>query len=104
MLSAVQGDRVTLTEITMTAVVTLGTVASAAVSVNMPALTRQSEATADQVTCRAVDTAIMAYYTEQQALPTVIADVTPYLQGDVSAYRVVSGRADGPGCDTLHRR
>jgi hypothetical protein len=103
-LSVAQGDSVTLTEMTVTAIVTLGTVATAAVSVDIPELSRQAEGTAGQANCRAVDTAILAYYSEEQVLPTAIKDVEPYIQGDISAYRIVSGKAAGPGCGPAAKR
>ena len=88
----------TLTEMAMTAVVTLGTVASVAVAVDIPTLSSESESTAAEATCRSVDTAILAFYAEHQVLPTTIEQITPYVLGDVTAYRIVSGAAAGPGC------
>ena len=94
----------TLMEMTMASVITLGTVASAVVSVDAPALTRRAETAAAQGTCRAVDTAIVAFYTERHVVPTTLRDVQPYVSGDISRYRIVAGRASGPGCTELHRR
>ena len=94
----------TLMEMTMASVITLGTVASAAVSVDTPALTRRAESTAAQATCRAVGTAIVAFYTERQTLPTTLRDVQPYLSGDISRYEIIAGRAAGPGCDEPRTR
>ncbi len=94
----------TLMEMTMASVITLGTVASATISVDAPALTRRAETAAAQATCRAVDTAILAFYTDRQVLPTTQRDVQPYVKGDISRYRIIAGRAAGPGCDELRRR
>ncbi len=93
-----------LMEITVASVITLGTVASATLTVDTPALTRRAESAAAQATCRAVDTAILAFYSERQVLPTTQRDLQPYVTGDISRYRIVAGRAAGPGCDELHKR
>jgi hypothetical protein len=89
---------------TMVATITLGTVASAAMTMDIPAMSRQAEATVARANCRSVDTAILAYLTDRQKLPTSLTDVQPYVQGDIAAYRIVDGKATGPGCDELHRR
>jgi hypothetical protein len=98
----VQGDFVNVTEMAIAAAVTLGTVATAAISVNSPALTRQAESTAAVANCRAVDTAILAFYAERQVQPTGLQDIKPYVRGDITEYRIVAGTAVGPGCDRLH--
>jgi hypothetical protein len=82
----------------MVATITLGTVASAAVTMDIPAMTRQAQSAVDQVNCRQVDTAILAYVAERQKQPVSVADVQPYVQGDISAYRILRGRVTGPGC------
>jgi hypothetical protein len=89
---------VTLTEMTMVATITLGTVASAAMTMDVPAMSKDAQATVSLANCRQVNTAILAFYAERQAQPTSLADVDPYVQGDISAYRVVRGKAVGPGC------
>ncbi|WP_130507571.1 hypothetical protein [Krasilnikovia cinnamomea] len=61
-------------------------------------LTRSAEAVAQRATCRAVDQAIVAYYAERDRVPQRLADIEPYLTGDISAYRIRDGRAAGPGC------
>jgi hypothetical protein len=45
-----------------------------------------------------VDQAVLAYATVHDAPPKRIADLQPYLRGDISGYRLVRGRATGPGC------
>ena len=53
---------------------------------------------ADKATCRAVDEAIIGYLTVNDRAPRSIADLEPYVKGDISAYRIVKGVAAGPGC------
>ncbi|MGA5302716.1 hypothetical protein ACPCHT_22495 [Nucisporomicrobium flavum] len=53
---------------------------------------------ADQVSCRTVEDAITAYAAQYGSAPTGMAQLRPYVRGDVSAYRIVGGRAAGPGC------
>lgn len=55
---------------------------------------------ADQATCRAVDTAILGYVMNNDVAPTSIGQLTDYVRGDISRYRIVGGLAAGPGCAT----
>jgi hypothetical protein len=103
-LSAVQGVLMNITEVAMVAAITLGTVATAAVSMDVPALSRQAESTVARANCRSVDTAIIAYVSEWEVLPAALKDVKPYVQGDVTAYRIVAGKAVGPGCNAYYQR
>jgi hypothetical protein len=53
---------------------------------------------ADSATCRAVNAAIAGYLTSHDRAPRSIAELRPYVQGDISAYRIAGGVATGPGC------
>jgi hypothetical protein len=53
---------------------------------------------AGQATCRAVDAAIVAYVTVHDEAPASIDEVAGYVDGDITAYRIVDGVAVGPGC------
>lgn len=53
---------------------------------------------ADRATCRTVESAIVAYIAVHDADPTSIRQLTPYVDGDIAKYRIVRGRAAGPGC------
>jgi hypothetical protein len=57
-----------------------------------------AEQVADRATCRTVDQAIVGYLTMNDRPPRSIADLRPYVRGDISAYRIAGGRAAGPGC------
>jgi len=61
-------------------------------------LTGTAQTVADKATCRAVDTAIVGYLTLHDHEPRSIADLKPYVKGDISRYRIVGGMAAGPGC------
>ena len=61
-------------------------------------LTGTAQTAADEATCRAVDTAIVGYLTVHGDEPRSIADLKPFVKGDVSKYRIVDGMAAGPGC------
>ncbi|MFI7599851.1 hypothetical protein [Actinoplanes sp. NPDC049681] len=52
----------------------------------------------NQASCRTVDGAIVAYVAQHGAAPKRTADLKPYVNGDISAYRIVRGQAAGPGC------
>ena len=59
---------------------------------------------AGQATCRTVDSAIVAYVSIHDEDPKKIADLTDFVNGDITAYRIVDGMAAGPGCTTHRRR
>jgi hypothetical protein len=82
----------------MTAAVTLSISAISYAALNPDHLERSARVVADQATCRAVESAIVAYAGVNGTAPTSIADLAGLLDGDVSRYRVVAGRAAGPGC------
>jgi hypothetical protein len=61
-------------------------------------MAQDAQATADVATCRAVDAAIVGYTALNQAMPTAMAELKPFLNGDITAYRIEKGVAAGPGC------
>jgi hypothetical protein len=48
-----------------------------------------------------VDDAIVAYLAARDVPTRTIADLGPYIRGDISAYRIEQGLAAGPGCRPL---
>ncbi|MGK5685419.1 hypothetical protein [Actinoplanes sp. URMC 104] len=62
------------------------------------AVERKAQVVADRATCRAVDSAIVAYVGVHGKAPASVAELAGYLKGDITAYRVVGGQAAGPGC------
>jgi hypothetical protein len=61
-------------------------------------LMRRTDVVVDAADCRAVETAIVGYLAENGVAPASIEQLEPYVRGDVSTYRIVNGRATGPGC------
>ncbi|MFB9360615.1 hypothetical protein [Actinoplanes nipponensis] len=57
-----------------------------------------AETVASQVSCRTVDQAIVGYVAQHGTAPTAVTQLRPWVRGDISAYRIVDGRAAGPGC------
>ncbi|MGW4940762.1 hypothetical protein ACWEOZ_04120 [Actinoplanes sp. NPDC004185] len=45
-----------------------------------------------------MDEAILGYLAQHGTTPTTIRQIQPWVEGDISAYRIVKGRAAGPGC------
>ena len=90
--------KVQMIEVAVAAAVTVSIVGASYAAFNSDALVGRAQTVADQADCRAVDAAIVAYATAHDSAPARIADVRPYVGGDVSAYRIVGGRAAGPGC------
>lgn len=87
-----------LTETAVVAVITVG-VAGAAYTMLAPAsLTDRAQSTAAEATCRAVDAAVVAYVQEFGVAPRGIADVRPFVRGNITGYRLDKGVAVGPGC------
>ncbi len=87
-----------LTQVTVAAVVTLSIAGISYAALDSKVLERSAREVASRATCRAVDSAIIAYTGEHGSAPTSVRDLSGYLDGDISAYRVVRGRAAGPGC------
>ncbi|GGN44348.1 hypothetical protein GCM10010109_77460 [Actinoplanes campanulatus] len=68
------------------------------VAVNPAKLEGRAQVVADQATCRTVETAIMGYVMNNGVEPTSVRQLGDYVSGDISRYRIVGGRAAGPGC------
>ena len=83
----------------MAAAITVSVAGLSYVAFNPAVLTERAETVADQATCRAVDQAIVAYTAVNDAPARSVRDLQPYVKGDISGYRIVSGTADGPGCN-----
>jgi hypothetical protein len=71
-------------------------VSYAALNTDVPV--QKSRTVAAAADCRTVDTAIVAYLAQNDVAPTTVAEIQPYVLGDISAYRIVHGLAAGPGC------
>ncbi len=82
----------------MSAVVTLSVAGVCYSQFDSKKAEEQARVVANQATCRAVDTAIVAYAGINGTDPASISDLTGYLKGDISRYRIVRGQAAGPGC------
>ena len=85
----------------MAAAITISIAGVSYATLNTDAAAEKARTVAAQADCRAVDTAIVAYLADTDAAPHVIADVEPYVRGDISGYRIVDGLAAGPGCDPV---
>jgi hypothetical protein len=65
---------------------------------NTESIRGTAETVARQASCRTVDEAIAGYTAQHGTAPTRIKQLQPWVRGDISAYRIVQGRAAGPGC------
>ena len=87
-----------LTHVVMAAVVTLSAAGASYSALKPDELEEQTRVVADQATCRTVESAIVAYAGEHGTPPASVRELAGYVDGDITAYRVVGGRAAGPGC------
>jgi hypothetical protein len=87
-----------LTHVAMAAAVTVSVAGVSYSAVKPERLENQARTVAAQASCRTVDSAIVAYIAVHDRQPVSIADLTGYVKGDISAYRIVQGTAAGPGC------
>jgi hypothetical protein len=85
----------------MAAAITVSVAGVSYAAFNSDAPTGKAHTVAARVDCHTVDTAIVAYLADKNVAPRTIADVEPYVRGDISAYRIVDGLAAGPGCATV---
>ena len=82
----------------MAAAVTMSIVGVSYAAFNPETLERPARAVAAAAGCRTVRTAIVAYVAVNDRAPTSVTELAGYVDGDLSAYRVVDGAAVGPGC------
>ncbi len=87
-----------LSEVAMTAAITVSIVGVSYAALNMDKVRGTADAVASRASCRAVDEAIVGYVARHDTGPTTIEQLRPWVRGDISAYRIVRGRAAGPGC------
>lgn len=87
-----------INEVAVAAVVTVGIAGASYAAFNSDVLVRRTEIVADAADCRTVDSAIAAYAAAHGVTPTTIDQIKPYVRGDLSKYRIVTGKAAGPGC------
>lgn len=82
----------------MAAAVTVSISGVSYAALNPDTLKADTQVVADRATCRTVETAIVGYIALNDADPTSITQLAAYVDGDISAYSIVDGRAAGPGC------
>ena len=87
-----------ITEVAMCAAITVSISGVSYAAVNTGGLTETAQTVADRADCRAVDAAIVAYVAQHERAPTRIAQLKPYVRGDISRFGIVGGLASGPGC------
>jgi hypothetical protein len=87
-----------LIEIAMTAAVTVSISGVSYAALNPEKLTAGTQVVADRATCRTVESAIVAFIAVNDAGPASVRQLKPFVVGDISRYRIVEGRAAGPGC------
>ena len=87
-----------MSEVALAATLTVSVAGVSYVAFRPADLKESARTVADAATCRAVDEAIVGYLASHDREPRSIADLRPYVKGDISAYRIVNGTAAGPGC------
>ncbi|WP_436520116.1 hypothetical protein [Actinoplanes sp. HUAS TT8] len=87
-----------LIELAMAAAVTVSVSGVSYAALNPDKLQANAQVVADKATCRTVETAIVGFIAVNGTDPTSIAQLKPYVDGDITRYRIVKGRAAGPGC------
>ena len=87
-----------LSEVAMAAAVTVSIAGVSYAALNTDGVRSAATTVAQQASCRSVDQAIVGYLAEHSTAPTEIRQLQPLVKGDISAYRIVQGRAVGPGC------
>ena len=87
-----------LSEVAMAAAITVSIAGVSYATLNTGSVRSTAVTVASQASCRAVDQAIVGYLAQHTTAPTAIGQLQPWVRGDISAYRIVRGRAAGPGC------
>ncbi|MBT8227934.1 MAG: hypothetical protein HKP61_05580 [Dactylosporangium sp.] len=89
-----------LIELVVSMTLMSGTAGTLYTVLDVPALLVHATPVSERATCRMVDTGIAAYAVQHGRPPTHVADVLPYVHGDLAGYRIVDGAVVGPGCPT----
>ncbi|HET6479141.1 MAG TPA: hypothetical protein VFG35_03730 [Actinoplanes sp.] len=87
-----------ITHVAVATAVTIGIVGVSYSQLDPKAAEQRARVVADKATCRTVDSAIVAYAGLNGAAPASVAQLAGFVDGDITAYRIVNGRAAGPGC------
>jgi hypothetical protein len=87
-----------MTEVAMAAALTVSIAGVSYAAFNTDTVTGRARAVADAATCRTLNTAVAAYIAQYGAGPRTIQDLTPFVRGDISRYRLEDGLPAGPGC------
>lgn len=87
-----------LSEVAMAAAITVSIAGVSYAALNTDSFRDTAATVASRASCRAVDEAIVGYLAQHDTPPTAIGQLQPWVRGDISAYRIVRGRAAGPGC------
>ena len=87
-----------MSEVALAAALTVSVAGVSYVAFRPEQLEDSARSVADAATCRAVNAAILGYLASYDREPRSIADLRPYVQGDIAAYRIAGGVAAGPGC------
>jgi hypothetical protein len=82
----------------MAAALTVSVAGVSYAAFNQGTLTEHAQTVADAATCRTVESAVVAYIAQHDIGPGSIQDLQPYVQGDISKYRLQGGLPIGPGC------
>jgi hypothetical protein len=82
----------------MVAAITVSVAGASYAALHAPEVTDSVQVTAARATCHTVNEAIVAYVALNDRTPTAIADLKPFVHGDITAYRIEKGVAAGPGC------
>jgi len=88
----------------MSTAVTVSVVGVSYAAFNPDKAEKHAREVASRATCRTVDAAIVAYLALHDEAPRRIDDLTGFVDGDISAYRIVDGLAAGPGCQSHAQR
>ena len=87
-----------LSEVAMAAAITVSIAGVSYAALNTNSVRSTATTVANQASCHTVDEAIVGYVALHDTTPTTIKQLQPWVRGDISAYRIVKGRAAGPGC------
>ena len=87
-----------LSEVAMAAAITVSIAGVSYAALNTDGIRSTATTVADRASCRAVDQAIAGYAAQHGNAPATVVQLRSWVKGDISAYRIVQGRAAGPGC------
>ena len=87
-----------ISEVALAAAITVSIAGVSYAAFSPGELKEGTQVVADRATCRTATAAVLGYLAQHDTLPSTVADLKPFVDGDLTRYTIVNGKISGPGC------